>query len=223
MNNEMPYLRTNPAGDLPRVDSSAYTDPTAQVIGNVLIEAGTFVGPNAVLRADEADADGKVQPILIGPGANVQDGVIVHALKGTRVVVGKASSLSHGAVVHGPAEVGAGCFIGFRAVVFNAILGNGVYVGSAAVVQNVRLAADALVPPGCVILTQDQADALGQTGTEEKRFMQGVVAANKRLAAGYLRPELERTHGDDGACIDRDGQQVGLGGYVRSCEGSSRV
>jgi carbonic anhydrase/acetyltransferase-like protein (isoleucine patch superfamily) len=193
MNNEIPDLRPNPAGDVPCVDSSVYIDPTAQVIGNVHIGAGTFVGPTAVLRADEADVDGKVHPILIGPGANVQDGVIVHALKGTRVVVGKASSLSHGAVVHGPAEVGAGCFIGFRAVVFNAVLGDGVYVGSAAVVQNVRLAAGALVPPGRVILTQDQADALGQTGTEERRFMQGVVAANVGLAAGYMRSDLERT------------------------------
>jgi len=198
-------LRSNPAGDMPGVSSSVYIDPTAQVIGNVRIEAGTFVGPNAVLRADEADAGGVVQPILIGPECNVQDGVIVHALKGTRVVVGRASSLSHGAVVHGPAEIGTGCFIGFRAVVFNAVLGEGAYVGAAAVVQNVRLAAGTLVPPGRVILSQDQADALGPTGTEERRFMHGVVAANAALAAGYNANGDGKEVTDDCFCIDCDG------------------
>jgi len=185
-------LHPNPAGDVPQVDPTAYVAPTAQIIGRIRIGPGTFVGPVAVLRADEADVDGMVHPILIGPDSNVQDGVIVHALKGTCVVVGRASSLSHGAIVHGPAQIGTGCFIGFRAVVFNAVLGNGVYVGSSAVVQNVQLAADTLVPPGHVVLTQDQADALGKTGAQERLFMQGVVTANAGLTTGYKQPDLER-------------------------------
>ena len=186
-------LRPNPAGDMPDVDPSACVDPGAQVIGKVYIDAGTFVGPCAVLRADEADADGIVQPIIIGPNCNVQDGVIVHALKGTRVAVARNSSLSHGAVVHGPAAIGAGCFIGFRAVVFRAVIGEGVYVGSAAVVQNVRLPAGTLGPPGSIVLTQDQADALGKTGPQQRLFMQSVVAANAALASGYTRLSTENT------------------------------
>jgi carbonic anhydrase len=192
MNGETHSLRPNPIGDTPRVDPTAYIDPTAQVIGKVEIGAGTFVGPSAIVRADEVDGEGTVHPILIGSGSNVQDGVIVHALKGTRVVVGRTSSLSHGAVVHGPAEIGIGCFIGFRAVVFNVVLGDGVYVGSAAVVQNVRLASDTLVPPGQVILTQDQADVLGKTGTQEQLFMRSVNTANAKLAAGYKYCDTEQ-------------------------------
>lgn len=179
--------RPNPAGDKPKVDPTAYIDPTAQVIGKVRIGARTFVGPTAVIRADEAGKHGQIQPVFIGRDCNVQDGAIVHALKGTRVVIGSRTALAHGAIVHGPAELGAGCFVGFRAVVFNATLGDGVYVGSGAIIQNVRIEANTLVPAGCAVLSQDQADGLGRTGAAERTFIRAVVNSNVRLALGYLR------------------------------------
>jgi carbonic anhydrase/acetyltransferase-like protein (isoleucine patch superfamily) len=74
MKNASSALHPNPAGDIPQVDPTAYVAPTAQIIGRIRIGPGTFVGPVAVLRADEADADGRVHPILIGPDSNVQDG-----------------------------------------------------------------------------------------------------------------------------------------------------
>jgi carbonic anhydrase/acetyltransferase-like protein (isoleucine patch superfamily) len=46
-------LRPNRNGDWPRVDSTAYIDPAAQIIGNVHVGAEVFVGPNAVVGADE--------------------------------------------------------------------------------------------------------------------------------------------------------------------------
>lgn len=177
--------RANPAGDSPIVAASSFVDPTAILIGNVQVSGGTFIGPAAIIRADEADEHGLVQPVLIGEECNVQDGVIVHALKGTRVVIRGRSSISHGAVVHGPAEIGEGCFVGFRAVVFNARLGDGVFVGTGAVVQGVAVAPNTRIPPGGVIVTQAQADVLDRTGPEEQAFMRAVVAANLRLAAGY--------------------------------------
>jgi len=73
MKNAPSALHPNPAGDIPQVDPTAYVASTAQIIGRIRIGPGTFVGPVAVLRADEADADGMVHPILIGPGSNVQD------------------------------------------------------------------------------------------------------------------------------------------------------
>jgi carbonic anhydrase/acetyltransferase-like protein (isoleucine patch superfamily) len=36
MNNGMPSLRPNPAGDVPQVDPAAYIDPLAQIIGRLL-------------------------------------------------------------------------------------------------------------------------------------------------------------------------------------------
>lgn len=51
-------IRKNPSGDLPVIDESAYVDKTAIICGKVIIQANVFVGPYAVIRADEVDADG---------------------------------------------------------------------------------------------------------------------------------------------------------------------
>ena len=180
------FLRPNPNGDWPQVDLTAYIDPSAQIIGKIDIGAKVFVGPNAVVRADETDDDGNVSPIEIGPECNVQDGVIIHALGGTKVTVGQQTSLGHGCIIHGPCTLGEGCFVGFGAKVFNATIGDEVYIGTGAVVHGVELAAKSLVPPAVPILSQDHVIKLvSTTSPTECKFMEKVVAANMALAEGY--------------------------------------
>ncbi len=181
-------LRPNPNGDWPDVDSTAYVDPSAQVIGNVHIGPEVYIGPNAVIRADESDDTGYVQPVVIESGCNVQDGAIVHALAGTQVRIGPQTSLAHGCIIHGPCIIGECCFVGFRAVVFNATLGDGVFLDTSAVVQGVDLAANALVPPGVVVSSEeDAAKQVGTTSQADMRFRENVVSANQALADGYGR------------------------------------
>ena len=57
-------LESNSAGDSPRIAPTAFVHPTATVLGNVSVEARAFIGPYAVLRADEPGPDGSVQPIV---------------------------------------------------------------------------------------------------------------------------------------------------------------
>jgi carbonic anhydrase len=122
---EEKMLYRNHAGDKPVVAATATIHPSAVVIGNVLIGEKVFVGPNAVIRADEPCPAGKVEAIVIESEVNIQDGVIIHALGGSPVRIGKGSSLAHGAVIHGPCSVGENCFVGFKTVVFKADLGQG--------------------------------------------------------------------------------------------------
>ncbi|MHC4627945.1 MAG: LbetaH domain-containing protein [Planctomycetota bacterium] len=185
-------LRSNPQGDRPQVDPSAYIDPTAQLIGNVRIGTRVYVGPNAVIRADETDDSLTVAPIEIGPECNVQDGVIIHALGGTRVTVGRRSSLAHGCIVHGPCVLGEGCFVGFGAKVFEATVANGVFVGTGAIVQAVELAPKSFVPAGVSVLRREHVVKLvSTTSAEHFGFMEKVVAANVALAQGYIRLEQD--------------------------------
>ena len=177
----------NPAGHVPKVDDDAFVHPSAQVIGNVRIGQHVFVGPVAVIRADEPGTKGQVRPIVIKPRSNIQDGVILHALGGSAISIESGTSIAHGAVVHGPCKCGANCFVGFGAVVFNSTLGDGVYVGAGAVVQNVRLRASALVPPGSVIVSQEAADRLKQVGKRDRQFVQKVARTNVQLAKDYSR------------------------------------
>ena len=180
-------LRPNPEGDWPQVDPSAYIDPTAQLIGNVHVGPRVYIGPNAVVRADEADTSLGVAPIEIGPECNVQDGVIIHALGGAKVTVGRRSSLGHGCIVHGPCTLGEGCFVGFGAKVFDATIGDGVFVGTGAVVQGVELIPKSLVPPAVSISCREHVIKLVSTTTpEDRKFMEKVLAANLALAEGYI-------------------------------------
>jgi carbonic anhydrase/acetyltransferase-like protein (isoleucine patch superfamily) len=174
-------------GDGPQVDSTAYIDQTAQIIGKVHIGTQVFVGPNAVIRADETDTSLGVAPIEIGPECNVQDGVIIHALQGAKVMIGRRTSFGHGCIVHGPCTLGKGCFVGFGAKVFDAVVGDGSFIGTGAIVQSVELATESLVPPGVSVLCREHVIRLvSTTGPEDCEFMEKVVAANVALAEGYI-------------------------------------
>ena len=75
-------FRWNPQGDYPQVDKSAYIDSTAVIVGKVDIGKNVFVGPGAVIRADEPGS-----LITIKENCNVQDRVIIHALENTSVLI----------------------------------------------------------------------------------------------------------------------------------------
>ena len=88
-------IRKNPRGDLPVVDASAFVDPTAILCGRVIVRENVFIGPYAVIRADEVDAEGHMEPIVIGAHSNIQDGVVIHSKSGAAVTIGERSSIAH--------------------------------------------------------------------------------------------------------------------------------
>ena len=181
-------IRPNPNGDIPQVDPTAYIDPTAQLIGNVHIGPEVFVGPYAIIRADEIDAEGKVHPVTISARCNVQDSVIIHALGSTEVTVGQQTSLAHGCIIHGPCTIGQDCFIGFRAVVYKSELSDGTFVSASSVVQAVDLPENSFVPAAAAILSADDAVNLVTKTTEaDRQFKQKVINANLTLAKEYGR------------------------------------
>jgi carbonic anhydrase/acetyltransferase-like protein (isoleucine patch superfamily) len=185
-------LRSNPSGDWPEIEPTAYIDRSAQIIGNVRIGHRVFIGPNAVIRADEADDSGIVEPIIIGPECNIQDGVIVHALAGSQVSIGQCTSVAHGSIIHGPCTLGENCFVGFRAVLYDVKMADGVFVGHSAVVCNVELPSHSFIPHGMSIHTPEQVVKLTDTGQTEKEFMKKVIATNVSLAKGYLLTDNNR-------------------------------
>ena len=205
-------LRPNPNGDWPLVDSTAYVDPTAQIIGNVHVGPRVYIGPNAVVRADEADSRGNVMPIEVAPECNLQDGVIIHALAGTQVTIGQRTSLAHGCIIHGPCIIGECCFVGFRAVVFNAALGDRVFLDTSAVVQGVDLPANTLVPPGVVVLSEEDAAKQVRTISQaDMRFREDVVSANRALADGYGRLFMKaRGRSNEQACLSNRGDSSNI-------------
>lgn len=185
-----PSVSFNQNSVCPRVDPTSFVGPFSSVIGDVEIEGNVFIAPNVSIRADEGF------PFFIGCSTNLQDGVIVHGLKDERIVVdGKAYSVfigqnvscTHGCIVHGPCRLGDHVFVGFDAIVFNAVVGEGTFISMKALIADgVRIAPNRFVPPGLIVNTQAIADALGPVSKPQMEFAEEVLQVNREFPAAYL-------------------------------------
>ncbi|MBD1833795.1 ribulose bisphosphate carboxylase small subunit [Cyanobacteria bacterium FACHB-472] len=174
----------------PKIDATAYVHSFSNIIGDVRIEPNVLIAPGTSIRADEGS------PFHIGESTNIQDGVVIHGLEQGRVVgddqeeysvwVGKNASLTHMALIHGPAYVGDDCFIGFRSTVFNARVGHGCIVMMHSLIQDVEIPPGKYVASGSVITSQHQADRLPDVQEGDTEFSRHVVGINAALRAGYL-------------------------------------
>ncbi|RJR17550.1 MAG: carbonate dehydratase [Desulfobacteraceae bacterium] len=179
-------IRVNLAGDRPRIHPDSLIDPSAQIIGNVIIEKDVFVGPLAVIRADERGSDGTVQPITIGEEVNIQDGVIIHTHAGSSVTIGARSSIAHGVTIHGPCTIGAECFLAMRATIYRATLEDNVWIGMAAIVMKAKLEQFTLVPAGAIVRSHHDIGRLNLVSHKEQEYMKNVLDSASQLREDYL-------------------------------------
>jgi carbonic anhydrase/acetyltransferase-like protein (isoleucine patch superfamily) len=184
----MPFdnIRPNLVGDRPRIHKDSLIDPSAQIIGNVVIEKDVFVGPLTVIRADERGPDGKVMPIIIGEEVNIQDGVIIHSHGGTSVIIGARSSVAHGVTIHGPCTIGEECFLAVRATIYSATLEDHVWIGMAAAVMRARLEQFTYVPSGAIVRSRHDLGVVRLVSDSERQYMLEVRDAATQLRKDYL-------------------------------------
>jgi carbon dioxide concentrating mechanism protein CcmM len=181
----------------PQIDETAYVHVSTSIIGEVEIGANVMIAPGVSIRADEGS------PFHIGDSTNIQDGVVIHGLADGRVKgddnldysvwIGAKTSITHKALIHGPAYVGDDCFIGFRSTVFNAKVGDGCIVMMHVLIENVEIPPGKYVPSGSIITNQQQADRLSDVKPEDEKFAHHIIGINDSLRSGYLCVE-------DGVC-----------------------
>jgi len=178
-------LRRNPSGHFPQVSPDAYVDTTAIICGHVIIEENVFIGPYAVIRADEINDEGDMEPILIKRDSNVQDGVVIHSKAGGLVVIGERTSIAHRSIIHGPCEIGDGVFIGFNSVIFNCKIGDDSVVRHNAVIDGCDLPAGFHVPSTSRIGPGFDLSSIPRVEPEYASFSESVIQANHYLVKGY--------------------------------------
>lgn len=184
-------IRKNPQGHRPEVHPSSFVDPTAILCGRVIVHENVFIGPYAVIRADEVNAEGDMEPIVIGAHSNIQDGVVIHSKSGAPVTIGERTSIAHRAIVHGPCRVGNGVFIGFNSVLFNCAVGEGCVVRHNAEVDGIELPAGFYVPSTERIGPLTVLANLPKVNAQATDFSEDVARTNNWLVQGYKRIQNE--------------------------------
>jgi carbonic anhydrase/acetyltransferase-like protein (isoleucine patch superfamily) len=120
----------------PIIHETAYIDPQACVIGDVIIGKNSSIWPMTVVRGD-------VNSITIGHDTNIQDGSILHVthkraqdLNGGPLKIGNGVTIGHAAVLHA-CEIGDYCLIGMGAVIMDKCV----------IEHHAMVAAGSVVPP----------------------------------------------------------------------------
>lgn len=181
---------TLPATGQPRlsIHKTAQVHAFSQVVGDVYVGADVLIAPGCSIRADEGS------PFHLGDASTVEEGAMIHGLPQGNVLgddqrpysvwIGQRVTLTHMALVHGPAYVGDDCFIGFRSTVFNARVGQGCIVMMHALIQDVEVPPGKFVPSGSIITTQQQADRLPDVQSVDVNFSTQIVGIADALRAG---------------------------------------
>ncbi len=152
---------------LPRVRPSAFVDESAQVIGDVEIGDESSVWMNVVIRGD-------VNTVRIGDRTNIQDGSVIHVMRGTHpTTIGNDVTVGHAAVLHG-------CTIHDRVLIgMGALLLNGAVIGEDSIV-----AAGSLVPEGKVF--PPRSLLMGRPAVLKRAVTDAEIAGIRDYAQRYI-------------------------------------
>ncbi len=155
----------------PTVPASCYVDPSAQLIGDVVLGEHASVWMNAVLRGD-------VHEIRVGAHSNVQDCSVLHGMKEQYgVYLGEYVTVGHSVTLHG-CVIEDRCLIGMGSIVLN-----GARIGAGSII-----AAGTLIPEKTVVEPGSLWMGVSRNVPEKTR-------AGRRGDDPALRTELLRVQG----------------------------
>ena len=155
-------------GFTPVIPPTCYVDPSAQIVGDVILGDHASVWMNAVVRGD-------VNSIRIGAKSNVQDCAVLHGMRHLYPVhIGEMVTIGHNATVHG-CVIEDAVLIGIGAVILNdARIGEGSIVAAGAVIPE-----HTIIPPRSLVA--------GVTG----KVRRTLGDADRELILTYARNYLD--------------------------------
>ncbi|MGH9725103.1 MAG: gamma carbonic anhydrase family protein [Candidatus Acidiferrales bacterium] len=155
-------------GRKPQVAPTAYVDPQAAVIGDVVLGEHSSVWPCVVIRGD-------VHFIRIGARTNVQDGSVLHVMRDHHpLILGDDVTIGHGVILHG-CTIESRCLIGMGSIILN-----GAKIGAGSIVAAGTLVPEGTeVPPGSLFM--------GHPG----KFRRALTAADLESIDRYAQRYVE--------------------------------
>jgi carbonic anhydrase/acetyltransferase-like protein (isoleucine patch superfamily) len=151
------------SGKTPQIAASAYVDPQAVVIGDVVIGDDSSIWPCAVVRGD-------CHWIRIGARTSIQDGSVLHVEQEKHpLVIGDGNVVGHRVILHG-CTVETNCLIGMGSVILNgAVIGSGSVIAAGSVI-----AEGTVVPPGSLFMGVPGKLRRQVSPEETKRILEGA-------------------------------------------------
>jgi carbonic anhydrase/acetyltransferase-like protein (isoleucine patch superfamily) len=165
-------------GHVPQIAATAYVDPQAVVIGDVVIGEHSSVWPCTVIRGD-------VHSIRIGARCSIQDGSVLHVQHDEYgLTLGDGITVGHNVILHG-CTIGSRCLIGMGSIILN-----GAKVGEGSIIAAGALIPERMeVPPGSVVM--------GAPGKIRRQTTPADLDAIDRNAARYVEySELHRAENE---------------------------
>ncbi len=161
---------------IPVIKKTAYIHPSAEIIGDVIIEDHCFIGPGAVLRGDFGR-------IYVGHHSNIQDTCVLHSFPDKDCHLEPYSHIGHGAILHG-CRIGEQALVGMNAVVMDdAKIGAESFVAASSFVRAgfscEKRSMVMGVPTKVVRQVTDQEFGWKKTGTQE--YVDLTVRFNETL------------------------------------------
>ncbi len=149
-------------GITPQIASSAYIDPSAQIIGDVKVGERSSIWPNASVRGD-------VGPIRIGSETSIQDNCALHLDEGFPLTIGDRVTVGHSVVLHG-CTIEDESLIGIGSIVLN-----GARIGKGSVIAAGALVPEGMeVPPSTLVMGVPAKPRRPVTPDEQTRFRENV-------------------------------------------------
>jgi carbonic anhydrase/acetyltransferase-like protein (isoleucine patch superfamily) len=154
-------------GKRPQIAATAYIDPAAVIIGDVIIGEDSSIWPCTVIRGD-------VHHIRIGARTNIQDGCVLHVMRDEwPLTLGDDVTIGHSVTLHG-CTIESRCLIGMGAIILN-----GAHIGTGSII-----AAGALIPERTMIPSGSLV--MGQPGKVKRSLTEADQAGITDYAQRYV-------------------------------------
>ena len=165
-------------GVSPTLGAGAYIDPTALVVGDVVLGDDVSIWPLAVVRGD-------VNHIRIGARSNVQDGSVLHV-----------SRPSQGNETGWPLIIGEDVIVGHKVALHGCTIGNRVLVGIGAIVlDGVVVEDDVIIGAGSVVAPGKRLESrglyIGSPARRSRELTAAEIAHMPAMAGHYVRLKRE--------------------------------
>lgn len=162
----MPLYRLGERAPQTPAPQNYWVAPDANVIGSVTIGEDVGIWFGATLRGDN-------EPITVGRGSNIQEGVMVHSDPGFPATIGEGCTIGHHAIIHG-CTIGDNSLVGMGATVLN-----GAKIG-----RNCLVGANALITEGKEF--PDNSLIVGSPARAIRTLDDAAVQSLKASAAKYV-------------------------------------